>query len=44
MAYRGCWSSQKLRKRAKNHANIHPECMEIGEITSEGRRRIMDDE
>ena len=34
----------KTRKKSQKNAKPHPECIKIGEIASQGRRRLMDDE
>jgi hypothetical protein len=34
----------ETQKKSKKLQKTHPECMKIGEIASEGRRRLMDDE
>jgi hypothetical protein len=44
MAYRGALVLPETQKKSQKNAKTHPECMKIGEIASEGRRRLMDDE
>ena len=34
---------QETQKKSQKNAKTHPECIKIGEIASEGRRRLMDD-
>jgi hypothetical protein len=40
----GVGPPRNSKKEPKMNAKTHPECMKIGEIASEGRRRLMDDE
>jgi hypothetical protein len=43
MAWGGAGPPRNSEKEQK-FAKTHPKCMKIGEIASEGRRRLMDDE
>jgi hypothetical protein len=44
MAYRGALVLPKTQKNNQKFAKNYPECMKKGEISSEGRRKLMDDE
>ena len=44
MAYRGALVLQKAQKNSQKIAKQYPKCMKKGEFSSEGRRRLMDDE
>jgi hypothetical protein len=44
MAYNGALVHPKIQNKVKKMKKTHRECIKIGEIASEGRRRLIDDE